>query len=53
MLWTLRRWEKIKIIEAEVCLIEILPELAISSFMGYLKGKKHKKFLELKYKYRN
>ena len=45
ILRTLCNWKKIKIIEAEVCpdhvhmLLEIPPKVAISSFMGYLKGK--------------
>ena len=57
------RLEKDKIIEAEVCpdhihmLLEIPPKVAISSFMGYLKGKSslmiYEKYPELKYKYRN
>ena len=52
-----------KIIEAEVCpdhihmLVEIPPKIAVSSFMGYLKGKSstmlYEKFGELKYKYRS
>ena len=52
-----------KIIEAEVCLdhvhmlVEIPPKMAVSSFMGYLKGKSstmlYEKFGELKYKYRS
>ena len=52
-----------KIIEAEVCpghihmLVEIPPKYAVSSFMGYLKGKSslmiYEKYPELKYKYRN
>ncbi len=56
-------WKKIKIIEAEVypdhihMLLEIPPKVAISSFMGYLKGKSslmiYEKYPELKYKYRN
>ena len=56
-------WKKIRIIEAEVCpdhvhmLVEIPPKVAISSFMGYLKGKSstmlYEQFGELKYKYRN
>ena len=60
---TLCDWKKIKIIEAEVCpdhihmLLEIPPKVAISSFMGYLKGKSslmiYEKYPELKYKYRN
>ena len=45
ILRTLCNWKGIKIIEAEVCpdhihmLIEIPPKIAVSSFMGYLKGK--------------
>ena len=56
-------WKCINIIEAEVCpdhvhmLVEIPPKFAVSSFMGYLKGKSstmlYEKFGELKYKYRN
>ena len=52
-----------KIVEAEVCpdhvhiLVEIPPKVAISSFMGYLKGKSslmiYEKYPELRYKYRN
>lgn len=63
ILRTLCNWKKIKIIEAEVCpdhvhmLVEIPPKIAVSSFMGYLKGKSslmiYEKFPELKYKYRN
>ena len=38
-------------------LVEIPPKVAVSSFMGYLKGKSslmiYEKFPELKYKYRN
>ncbi len=49
--------------EAEVCpdhihmLVSIPPKVAVSSFMGYLKGKSsvliYEKFGDLKYKYRN
>ena len=56
-------WRGVKIIEAEVCpdhihmLVEIPPKIAVSSFMGYLKGKSstmlYEKFGELKYKYRS
>ena len=63
ILRTLCNWKKIRIIEAEVCpdhvhmLVEIPPKVAVSSFMGYLKGKIslmiYEKFPELKYKYRN
>jgi putative transposase len=38
-------------------LLEIPPKIAVSSFMGYLKGKSttmiYEQFPELKYKYRN
>ena len=53
----------LEIVEAEVCkdhvhmLIKIPPKTAVSSFMGYLKGKSslmiYEKYPELKYKYRN
>ena len=56
-------WKGIKIIEAEICpdhvhmLIEIPPKIAVSSFMGYLKGKSslmiYEQFADIKYKYRN
>ncbi len=55
-------WKGVKIVEAEVCsdhvhmLLEILPKIAISSFMGYLKGKSstilYEQFGELKYRNR-
>ena len=55
--------KSVRIIEAEVCpdhihmLVEIPPKVAVSSFMGYLKGKSslmiYEQFPELKYKYRN
>ena len=55
--------KKIKIMEAEICpdhihmLIELPPRVAVSSFMGYLKGKSsrmiHERFPELRYQYRN
>ena len=61
ILRTLCNWKKI--IEAEVCpdhvhmLVEIPPKVAVSSFMGYLKGKSslmiYEKYPELRYKYRN
>ena len=57
------QWKGVNIIEAEACedhihmLVEIPPKMAVSSFMGYLKGKSslmlYEKFPELKYKYRN
>lgn len=56
-------WKDVKIVEAEVCpdpvhmLVEIPPKMAVSSFMGYLKGKSstmiYEQFGELKYQYRN
>ena len=55
-------WKGVKILETEVCpdhirmLVEIPPKMAVSSFMGYLKGKSstmlYEQFGELKYKYR-
>ena len=56
-------WKGIEIIEAEMCpdhvhmLISIPPKIAVSSFLGYLKGKSsvmlYEQFGEMKYKYRN
>ena len=56
-------WKGIKIIEAEICpdhvhmLLEIPPKIAVSSFMGYLKGKSslmlYEQFPALQFKYRN
>ena len=56
-------WKKVAIVEAEVCpdhihmLLEIPPKIAVSSFVGYLKGKSslmiYEQFPNLKYKYRN
>ena len=56
-------WKKVEIVEAEVCkdhvhmLVKIPPKIAVSSFMGYMKGKSslmiYEKYPELKYKYRN
>lgn len=56
-------WKGVRIIEAEACpdhihlLVEIPPKIAVSSFMGYLKGKSstmlYEQFGELKYKYRS
>ena len=56
-------WKGVKIIEAEACpdhihlYVEIPPKIAVSHFMGYLKGKSstmlYEQFGELKYKYRN
>ena len=55
-------WKGVNIIEAEICpnhvhiLVEIPPKIALSSFVGYLKGKSstklYEQFGELKYKYR-
>ena len=56
-------WKGVNIIEAEVCpdhvhmFVEIPPKIAVSSFMGYLKGKNctmlYEQFGELNYRYRN
>ncbi len=56
-------WKGVEIHEAEVCAdhihmwVSIPPKVAVSSFMGYLKGKSsvliYEKFGELKFKYRN
>ena len=56
-------WKGVNILEAEACpdhihlFVEIPPKMAVSSFMGYLKGKSstmiYEQFGELKYKYRN
>lgn len=63
ILRTLCNWKKVKIIEAEVCpdhvhmLVEIPPKVAVSSFMGFLKGKSsiliHERHGNLKCKYGN
>ena len=56
-------WKGVTILEAEACpdhihlFVEIPPKMAVSQFMGYLKGKSstmiYEQFGELKYKYRN
>ena len=56
-------WKGVEIHEAEVCpdhihmLVSIPPKVAVSSFMGYLKGKSsvllYEKFGELKFRYSN
>ena len=56
-------WKGIEIIEAEICpdhvhmLVSIPPKVAVSSFMGYLKGKSslmiYEQFGDMKFKYRN
>ena len=56
-------WKGVNILEAEACpdhihlFVEIPPKMAVSSFMGYLKGKCstmiYEQFGELKYRYRN
>ena len=56
-------WTGVKIIEAEVCpdhvhmLVEIPPKIAVSSFVGFLKGKSslliYQKWANMKFKYRN
>ena len=55
--------KKVEILETEACpdhiqmLVSIPPNLSVSQFMGYLKGKSslmiYEKYPELKYKYRN
>ena len=56
-------WKNVEIIEAEICpdhihmLVAIPPKLAVSSFVGFLKGKSsfliYQKWANMKYKYRN
>ena len=56
-------WKQVKIVEAEVCpdhihmLVEIPPKIAVSSFVGYLKGKSSlmifESFPHLRYKFGN
>ena len=56
-------WKNVEIVEAEVCpdhihmLVEIPPKIAVSSFVGYLKGKSSlmifERFANLKYKFGN
>lgn len=58
----LYEWKGVNILEAEVCvdqihmLIEILPKMSVSSFMGYLKGKSsqmiYEKWSNARFKYR-
>ena len=57
------KWKGVNIIEAEICkdhihmLLEIPPKMAVSSFVGYLKGKSslmiYERWGNLKFKYRN
>lgn len=56
-------WKGVNIIEAEVCpdyihmVVEIPPEMSVSGFMGFLKGKSgliiHERHANLKYKHGN
>jgi putative transposase len=56
-------WKNVNIIEAECCadhiymLLELPPNMSVSSFMRYLKGKSslmlYELFRDLKFKYRN
>ena len=56
-------WKGVNLTQGELCpdhvhmLVEISPKIAVSKFMGYLKGKSttmiYEQFPELKYKYRN
>ena len=60
---TLCDWKGVEIIEGEICpdhvhlLLAIPPKMAVSSFMGYLKGKSSlmifQKYGNMKYAYRN
>ena len=60
---SLCEWKGVNILEAEACpdhihlFVEIPPKIAVSGFMGYLKGKSstmiYEQFGDLKYKYRN
>ena len=60
---TLCDWKGVEIIEGEICpdhvhlLLAIPPKVAVSSFMGYLKGKSSlmifQKYGNMKYAYRN
>ena len=60
---TLCDWKGVEIIEGEICpdhvhlLLAIPPKIAVSSFMGYLKGKSSlmifQKYGNMKYAYRN
>ncbi len=60
---TLCDWKGVEIIEGEICpdhihlLLEILPKMSVSSFMGYLKGKSSlmifQKYGNMKFAYRN
>lgn len=59
----LRQWKGIEIIEGEVCtnhihlLLSIPPQMSVSGFRGYLKGKSSliifRKFRNMKFAYRN
>lgn len=63
ILRSLCEWKNFNILEAEICpdhvhmLLEILPKVCVSGFVGFLKGKSslmlYEKFPELKFKYRN
>lgn len=63
ILRSLCEWKGVNLLEAEACpdhihiFVEIPPKIAVSSFMGYLKGKSatmiYEQFGDLKYKYRN
>ena len=57
------KWKGVNMLEGEACpdhihiLLEILPKISISSFMGFLKGKSslmiYEKWGNMKFKYRN
>ena len=56
ILRTLCQWKGVEIIEGEVC-PSIPPQISVSGFMGYLKGKSSlmifQKFGNMKFAYRN
>ena len=63
ILRSLCEWKEVNILQAEVCpdhvhmLVEIPPNLSVSGFMGYLKGKSsiliYQRYANMKFKYRN
>ena len=61
MLRGLGEWKHVNLIEGEVCkdhvLVEILPKMSVSGFVGYLKGKSSQMIFErwanVRFKYRN
>ena len=57
------RWKGVNLLSAEACpdhihiLVEILPKMSVSGFMGFLEGKSslmiYERWGNMKYKYRN